>query len=233
MMITSPALWEAVASVASALRSFIFDYQSLIAGLLALAAAVIAARPVWRQLDRMSVETNSLVREFLSDRIRITERRHKWFSERLGSFANEVLMRICEIEERQDGIVNVHWAFEQDQIASKLLSDVQLYQKKRRDPLAIESCLEVVSVKLSALQDAFDKIHRTASMDQIGEDYAISDEEWAAMVVAGQEAEKTLFNLAGELSDAVKQLDGAFEQELTSLRNRLVKAEDQLLQTPP
>jgi hypothetical protein len=74
-------------------------------------------------------------------------------------------------------------------------------------------------------------IHRTDSMDQSGEDYAISDEDWAGMEVAARQAEKNLSAVANAFSEAVKRLDGAFSDELESLRERVRQVEHQLIRS--
>jgi hypothetical protein len=64
----------------------IFDYQALIAGLVAILAAYITARPVWRQLSDMSLQTNALLRDYALEQLRRVANRQKWYSERLTPF---------------------------------------------------------------------------------------------------------------------------------------------------
>lgn len=231
-MLTLCSGWEIAAAFGAALGSFIRDYQSLIAGLLAIIAAIIAAKPVWRQLDRMSIQTNAILREFLTDRIQITVRRRKWLAERLEPFTNAVLMRLYEMQESEVANVNIHWAFDKDHTASRLLDEMRRYRDDRHHSVAIRSQLDAVIEKLQILRDTFEKIHRTHSIDQVSEDYAISDEDWAAMQADGAKAETDLPRLALEFSEAVKILDVAFSRELTVLRERLGKTDDQLLHSP-
>jgi hypothetical protein len=127
---------------------------------------------------------NTVLREFLQDRIRLTDRRRKWLTDHIGAFSNAVSNRISYIDEFEGGDVNTSWAHEQDQAASALLDDVRRYKEDRLDPPAIESGLEDVITKLNTLRDSFDTIHRPDSMSQSGEDYAISDDDWAAMNAA-------------------------------------------------
>jgi hypothetical protein len=217
----------------SALWCIVYNYQTLIVGVVgvaaAIAAAFYAAWPVWRQLDRMSVQTNTLFRDFLHDRIETTRRRRKWFAERLGAFSNEAARGVNHAEQFEDGAINSHWAFDQDQTAGALLNDVRRYREDWSDQIAIESGLDEVIAKLEALQDSFNAIHRPSSTDQTGEDYAFSDEEWAGVEAAGRQAEKDLSGLVGAFSESVKRLDGAFSDQLKSLRERLRQVEHLLL----
>lgn len=48
----------------------LFGWQTLIAGVLALIAAYVAVRPVWRQVILTSVQAQTAYREFLRDRLR-------------------------------------------------------------------------------------------------------------------------------------------------------------------
>jgi hypothetical protein len=213
------------AACESALGCFVYNYQTLIAGLIAVVAAIgaalYAARPVWRQLAAMSIQTNTGLRDFLQDRIRIISVRRKWFADRFVSFGNEVSSAINRAETFEGGDVNPHWAFDQDQKVSTLLDDVRRFREERRDPPAIDTGLEEVITRLELLQGTFHTIHRTSSMAQSDQDYAISDEEWAGMEAAIPQAEKDLSEVASAFAEAVKRLDGAFSDELKSLRERV------------
>jgi hypothetical protein len=93
------SLNEITYSSVTSLVAFVHDYQSLIAGLIAIAAAAITTRPVWLQLGRMSIQTNTMLREFLTDRLRNLTQARSWLHDNLDSFKEEVSRRIYEMRE--------------------------------------------------------------------------------------------------------------------------------------
>ena len=58
------AMWMSL----KGLSQFIYDYQTLLTGMAALAAAYIAAKPVWRQLRLTQTQANGVLREMLLQR---------------------------------------------------------------------------------------------------------------------------------------------------------------------
>ncbi|MFN7399129.1 MAG: hypothetical protein ACK5SX_08740 [Sandaracinobacter sp.] len=53
----------------------IYDFQTLLAGLLAIGAAYYAARPVWRQLQDSNLQTRIMHRDTLAARLMDAEKR--------------------------------------------------------------------------------------------------------------------------------------------------------------
>lgn len=206
-------------------------WQTLIAGAVALLAAAITVQPVWRQLDRMGVQTNTVFREFLQERLRNTTLRRKWLDDHLQKFRNEVGQRLNEMQELDGGKINIHWVFERAQITGTLVSDLRRYQIERRDPVEIENCINDVIEALVVLEARCDTIHRTHSSDQSGEDWSISDEDWAGMKAAGIEAEGLVGSDALAVNQAVDCLEERFEEEQRSLRERLRRVDQALLKS--
>ena len=225
--------WNAVVAFGSATISVIYDYQALIAGLLAIAAAFIAAWPVWRQLNQMRLQTNAVFREFLLDRIRSMRGRRKWFAAQFGTFEESVARRIHAMEQFGDDSIDTTWAFEKDQEAGRLLDQMR---QQMGDELEIESVeieLQYFVEKLEILRDTLDAIHRPYSMDRHDPDYSFSDEEWARIEAAACQAEKDLFGNANIFSDSLKRLDRAYGEELDSLRERMQLIDHLLVRSRP
>ncbi len=199
------------------LCNFIYKYQTLIAGLIAIIAAYITARPVWRQLEGVSVQTNTLFRDYLLEQLRRTANRKAWYSTRLGSFNDDVGRRIHEME---DEAINVHWAHDTQQRAAYLLEEMEAHAETR-DLSAVEKELTDIYAVLNQLIENLDSIHRPHSMDQHDEDHSFTDEEWANLHVAAGAAEESLSKVAGTLSQASTALDEAFTRELSTFRQQL------------
>jgi HAMP domain-containing protein len=211
---------------------FLKDYQTLIGAGIALVAAWVAARPVWRQLLQMNVETNSIFREFLAGKIRSTTARQAWLRGLLQGYEIPTLSRIYEVEEFGLGEFDAHWAFDRDQEAERLLDKLRTYQRERRDPEGIRTELATVVIRLEALQTTLDDIHRPEHTDQHDEDRSISDDDWAALLQRGTDAKTEISGLASSFSRATRRLEASFEAELASLRDRLQTVENALLDHP-
>lgn len=220
--------WQFAERVGSELGEFIRDYQTLIAGLLAILAAFITARPVWRQLRSMSIQTNTVYREFLDDRLRALQARHRWLDERLGSFATDVGQRMHEMRE-VEGRLNIHWVFERDQITWSLITELEADRAERHDPDAIAATLDEVLGALRELQETLNDIHWPEHNEQSDEDYSFSDEEWAAILQRSQDADAQLDAVIGNFERSKAKFDEAMRAELKIMRDRLKELDDRLL----
>lgn len=219
-------------NIASCAVSFIKEFQTLIAGLIAIGAAWITARPVWRQLDRMSVQTGTMYREFLEEHLKALLARRKWLMDRISPFQQEVGQRLYEMRELE-GRLNVHWVFARSQIAGSLLRELMDYRERSRDPAEMSDALDKLVEALKALEDNLDDIHRPASSDQTGEDWAYSDEQWAEIHRKSAEADAALDRLVSTFDEASRQLGKAVELEVNRLRYRLKETDDGLLNGRP
>ena len=224
--------WAATLGVAERagtwLAFFVHDYQTLIAGALAIAAAYIAARPVWQQLDRMSVQTGTTLRDFLAERVRALMGRRKWLSDQIDPFRAEVAQRMYEMRELEAGL-NIEWVFQHAQMTAEVKAKLQRYQRDQRDPPAMAACLAGVTESLSVLEATLDDIHRPHSSDQSGEDYCLTDQQWAEIGEAGQVADDRLVTEVAAFEKAAKGLEEAISQELSLLRDRLRSADEALI----
>jgi hypothetical protein len=208
----------------SDLYDFIDKYQALIAGLIAIIAAYITARPVWRQLEGVRVQTNTLFRDYVLEQLRRTANRKAWYSKRLGSFNDDVGRRIHEMDGEA---INVHWAHDTQQRAAYLLEEMEAHAETR-DLSAIEEELTDIYAALNQLIETLDCIHRPYSMEQHDADHSFTDEEWAELKVAAGKAEESLSKVTGTLAQASKALDEAFVGELSTFRQQLRQVQVEL-----
>ncbi len=211
---------EALAQVWTGFWALIKGYQSLIAGLIAIGAAYMTAKPVWRQLRSMSVQTAMVHREFLAERLRVLEARRHWLMTRLDRYSDEVGQRMMEMRELE-GRLNVHWIFERSQTTASLIGVLEEDRKAQRDPTPVASALEAVLEALRQLYETMEAIHRPQSTDQAGEDYAYTDEEWARIHAKGKQADERLDAEVTTFERALSGLRTALQTELDGLRDSL------------
>ncbi|MCT8269090.1 hypothetical protein NYQ83_17575 [Afifella sp. JA880] len=206
----------------------IHEYQALLAGLVALFAAYVTARPVWRQLDRMSLQTTLMHREFLDERQSTLRARWRRESKKLTSFSDEVKTGIGWTRQYNKEI-NPHWAFDQEKLTRRLIVELESYRTDNRDPALVEAAIDEVIEALRRLADTMGAIHIPASEDQSGPDHCFSDEEWNDLINRADVAEQELDGLASEVSSAILRFDDVAQEETIRLRDQIKEADDALL----
>lgn len=205
------------------------DWQTLAVGILAVAAAWWAARPVYRQLRETETQSNATLREVLVPRVAELER-NKERALGPGREAVASLMReFHEMDEAELAAFGEEAAFHHWQVVGSARDEFKKFRARRVDVPSIEDLKEPVSVALAHLEDRLDDIHRPASMDQKGEDYAFSDQEWEAIKQRGRAARQVLPDTIGEWGNASDALARAYDEEITRLRRRIVELDRALL----
>lgn len=196
-------------------------WQTLIAGLLALLAALLALLPVWRQLSLTTVQTNAALREFLKDRLRTVEQHRDGLITPLKAYIDPTSRRVYEIEEFEGGQVQADWAFGAQQGAYKPISLLQQYNLRGADTPKIKATVGALIEKLEALATTLDTIHTPHSRDQIGDDYAHSDDEWAAIKAEAKQAEAELPAAVRDCTLVLDRLVDAFDAEASRIRTQI------------
>lgn len=212
--------WADVWSCLVAIKNVVSEYQTLIAGCIAIVAAYLTARPVWKQLTGMNIQANTLLRNYVLEQLRRVANRRTWYSERLRKFNEDTGRRIYEMDNFEKGGINPHWAADNQQRAAHLLDQI-LKHGETRDLSGVEGELTAVKGSLSKLIDTLDSIHRPFSMDQHDEDHCFTDQQWADLKAAGEKAEGELAGAASDLSEVSERLDEAFAAELRTYQKQL------------
>lgn len=205
------------------------DWQTLVVGILALAAAWWAARPVYRQLRETETQSNATLRDVLVPRVAELER-HK---ERALAPSREAVTNLVrefhEMDEAELTAFKEEAAFDHWQMVRSAADDFKEFRVWRFDVPSIESLKEPVAVALAHLTDRLDDIHRPASTDQEGENYAYTDQEWEAIKQRGLAARLVLPETIGEWREASDALTKAYDDEAGKLRRRIVELDRALL----
>jgi hypothetical protein len=196
-----------VRNAAMGLGQFIYDYQTLIAGTAAIGAAYIAAHPVWRQLKLNQTQANGVLREMLIDRESELRKAKTAVSEKIGRPLNDLDLDIGFDGPPQK--LTEHEAHHHDLGISHAVSWLRL-DYPWRDSAKAEAAREQLVEKLDSLLNILSEIHGPAHVDQVGEDYAMSNEEWAAFVARGEAAKD-------EIPDQLRESQGAYRDFLSNL----------------
>jgi len=125
--------------VCSAFWQCVFSYQTLIAGLVAVAAAAIAAWVAWRQLGKMSIQSDGLVREAFQEQVRTSVRRKKWLIDSLRSIEHDVGRRAWEVENYTGETIHPEWAASRESECDELLTRIKAFRDEQRDTALIDA----------------------------------------------------------------------------------------------
>lgn len=215
---------------------FIYDYQTLITGFAALGAAYVAVRPVYRQLAlmqaqsaMMQTQSNGVLRDMLLQRKEEIEQADAALSENVGKRLKAIAGEFPWYDE--DFKPDEPMAHNYDQVISGAVSWLRLKYQWRDNPVADgkkAALIEALDKLISILSD----VHAPAHTDQVGEDYAMSDEDWEKFNARGEEAKGEVY---GAVIAAQKSLQGygdSFRDELAAIRSQLLKLDQTLLPSP-
>lgn len=192
---------------------WLYDWQTGIAGLLALTAAFVAARPVWRQLTLSARDT-------LVGRVSNMESKRDTTRQLMTSITTEFISQLNPNDE--DRKLNPHpeWASEAQNTVARVVATLTNHQETSLDGELIDSKRKAVIQECTPLSDCLSEIHAPYSVD-FGGFEAPAEEEQPAYTERGHRAERALGNHISAVAKAADDLDGAFMVGLKQLRERL------------
>lgn len=205
---------------------YIYDYQTLITGGLALGAAYLAAKPVWRQLELTQTQSNGVLRDMLLQRQAEVQHARAALLERVGAKLNDLDHHLGW--EGADERISEQDAFGFDQILSTSISWLRIGYHWR-DSSQVEVARDALTDKIDALLATLSDIHAPAHTDQHGEDYNISDEDWVAFIARGEAAKDEVGEAVSQARSAFAKVLDEMETEATALKKRLTKLNEALI----
>lgn len=209
----------------------VFAYQTLITGLVALAAAGAAAWVAWRQLGRMTIQSNGLVRAALQEQLQGAVRRQRAMIEGLAKISQDIQSRIWEVETYQGQSIHPEWAASRENECDALLERMKKFRDRQLGTAVIDAKVEIAEAALSKLSMTLATIHRPVSTDQHDEDRSYTDRQWKEIEQQAAQAEEELSSVADRYSETIKPIDEAFAEEIKLLRSRIKKIDEHLKAT--
>jgi hypothetical protein len=172
-----------------AVGQWIYDFQTLITGVLAIGAAYYATRPVWRQLKDSNLQTRIMHRETLAVQLREAEER----AARVAKAIDDPLWLAGQLTSDPEGEPIKIGEEDAHGVEQKIRGRLDWYLVTLRDTedTKIEEAKATLKAALDSLTDTLSDVYWPAANDQSGEDYSLSDEKWAEMLRKA-EASKTL-----------------------------------------
>lgn len=105
-------IWTAL----SGLGGLLYDYQTLVAGMGAIAAAYFAAKPVWKQLELTQTQASGVLRDMLFQRQTEVQQARAALADKVGQKLLDLDHLLSWHDE--DEKISEHDAFGHDQILS-------------------------------------------------------------------------------------------------------------------
>ena len=212
--INDTASWLVLAS-----SKFIYDYQTLVTGVLAVGAAYYGASPVWRQLRDSNLQTQIMLREGLAERLHETEER----TARVSKEIDDGLWKAQELTSDPHG--DAPRISEQDAFGLEQMIEGRLnwYLVTLRDTETayVEDAKRELKKALDSLTDTLSDIHWPAHNDQSGEDYSKTDEEWAEVLQKAETGKSSVAQKVSDAWEANRALKSAHEKWIGELRKRI------------
>lgn len=218
-------VWGLLMSV-SGLGTFIYDYQTLIGSGVALLAAYVAVRPVWRQVALTQTQSNGVLREMLLERKLEIEQAKADVRENVSKPIFNLVSAISWY--KQGELMDEHSAHAFDHQLSTALK--WLTEKYRwRDSEVVEQKKQFLIQELRSTIGILDDIHAPAHTDQHDEDRSISEENWQEFIKRGQEAKTLIKGAARKSKLAHTKLQETMDIDLEAIQSRLRKLDATLI----
>ena len=214
--VTDAALWFFQTA-----SDFIYDYQTLITGVLAVGAAYYGASPVWRQLNDSNVQTRIMLRDSLAVRLREAEERKA----RVSTSIEDALWQAQRVTSEHQGEpieISEHDAFDLDQMIEGHL-DWYLVVLRDTEDSSIEEAKSKFKQALNHLTDVLSDIHWPAHNDQHGENYSMTDEEWADVLQKAAVGKVKVSQKVGDAWKAFYELQSAQGKSIDELLQRIAR----------
>lgn len=225
--------WETLLNIANSVWQFVHTNQSLVAGVLAIAAAFIAARPMWKQLSVLRQQVNIQSRDLIDLNIKKLERIVENIQDRERYISERVLYEqygLVPMELSEPKNINPHLANDLEQNCRGFKEKIDQLLGNLLLPFSSEPDAKILATSLEKLCETFYDIHAPASVDFDDPLNGIADP--TAAQSRAEKSEATAHKrVAGALSHVEEQcrvLCSSINTRVRELRRNLRAFEDQL-----
>ena len=205
----------------------LYHFQTLLAGLGAIGAALFAGWPVWKQLFLLNLQSQVMLREALFSRLQEAKARH----EKVEADFVEKFRRLRLAIEPYDGVhepLNSHAAFShQQELEGKL--NWFFSTKVGADSPALIAAKAKLQTELESLLHGLHDIHWPVHNDQSGEDYSFSDEEWKEILEKSKRMETDILNNVNDAWTAYNALRTIQSADIEAVEQKLLQLDSKLI----
>jgi hypothetical protein len=197
----------------------VYDFQTLLIGVVAIIVAIFAGIPVWRQLKDSNLQTRISHRETLASLLRDALRRYEKVEQSIREPLSAAL-RATSDPMGEPIKINPHDAHGLEQMLNGVL-DWYLVVLAETEHGDIEARKSDLRLALGRLVDTLNDAHWADHNDQRDEDHDFSDDEWAQLVARCAEAKIQASQCVSEVRAAYGVLREAQEKWVRSLRGQI------------
>lgn len=202
------------------------DWQTLIAGFLALGAAGIAVYPVWKQVLKMNLQSAIMSRNVLVNRSLELEKRRNSTRTLLDDMATDFVRAVFPFDPEDDSEFDPEWAFNAQKRVEGVVDILNSEQNRKRDPSRIDGVRHEVVVSLAALGECLDDIHRPHSTDFDDPELNFTEERIEAIHAASLRGQQSFSDRISAVTASGLKLDEAFGLETDRLKNKIREIDD-------
>lgn len=214
--------------VLSGFGQWLYNWQTLIAGVVALGAAVLALRPVYGQLALMRGQNSAMLRSTISEMIARLDGDYAALNEfvkPIGVLSNEM----AHNEERGLDPAEPKWIDQQNGNISRMLCEMRASFALARDFDAIESAKQELVARVTDLSECFSDIFQPNWEYLRPEEVNWTEEQSAKICAEARRAESQLDRTFRAVAPAIRALADAYKEQRAALVRRLREIDDMLL----
>lgn len=219
------------------LFDFIKDYQDLISGVIAVIAAYIAGRPVWKQLKANQLQAAASSREVLIQILHEVQKDKSECLSVLDSITSDFLKAICPSYyhdcETATFDIDGHWAHHAEHKVYKALDFIEsLLQKISYRPESNESIGSILD-KIRTLKECLENIVLEAQFDFSYFDEDFTQEEFLErqkqVKLQAEQSRSEIIGFIGEIDNRKYGVKMSFEADILTIRRRINLMDEELL----
>lgn len=212
---------------------FVYNYQTLLTGLIALVAALIAVAPVVRQLSLSRLQSAIMTRDVLGKRLSETEARRTRAAAALQKVTVDFERDIYSDDPEGEPKIGAEWAFYAEQTLETLLDKMRQRRESQVDPEEINVELDLIIAGVVALIPSLSDISAPARQPWDDPDLHLSEQEEkdaaAEADAAAAIAEKAIPDALIELKRRARALDLSYMRVIEKMRGRVRQLDDFIL----
>jgi hypothetical protein len=189
-------------------------YQTLASAIAAFAAAWIAVRPVWKQLNLTSIQANVALRDAISSQVNLIANRADKTNARLDKLATDLLRGHHETE--GTGAFS-HWAWDMESVIDAEIATLSHEQMENVDRDETTISRTILISTLRKLESCFSDVNATIHLsydDDRADDSALQQDAIKVEAIAEQQ----LTDRIQVTNEAILKLRSAFSRDIEELR---------------
>lgn len=201
---------------------FLHEWQSFLAGLFAIGAAVLAAKPVWHQLNVSRIQTATAARDALNKSLQEIEERKKTSEEAWQGMVSDFMRVLLPHDYTQEPNIHPEWAWQADNSVFRVKEILCAHQGRRIDSVIVEGARNELIENIEQLSNCLNTINSETALDVgLYDEENISEEDISRIIAESGAAKRQLLNRIRAVRDSGTKMNSAFNEEIGDLLLRV------------